>query len=103
MPLVQNLAIGIPLRVAATGTFKVGVSTHKAGIVGILVGSMSGPTVQMYHGQSALATNTTIIAAITCTANAFTPIPAYVSGGATFLVSGADSTVDLTIYWLPLV
>jgi len=101
MPFVQNMETGVPKRVTATGTISFGTASGRAGIIGVLVGSMTAPTLQLYHGQ-AVAASSTIITNITAAANAFTRIPAYVSGGATFVVTGVDSTVDLTIYWNPL-
>jgi len=93
--------IGVPLRVTATGTSSIGNANRKAALLGILVGSMTAPTVRIHQGQ-AVAASSTIIGNITCAANAFTRIPVYTSGGATFVVTGVDSTVDLTIYWNPL-
>ena len=95
------MEIGVPRRVTATGTLSFGVAGRPAGIVGVLVGSMTAPTIQLYQGQ-AVAASSTIIGNITCAANAFTQIRAYCSGGATAVVTGVDSTVDLTIYWNPL-
>ena len=99
MPFMQNTEVGVPQRVSATGTISFG--TGKLGLVGVLIGSMTGPTLQFYHG-GAVATSATIIGNITCAANAFTRIPVYASGGVTAVITGAESTVDLTIYWNPL-
>ena len=99
MPFTQNTEVGVIRRVTATGTFSVG--TGKIGLMGVLIGSMTAPTLQVYHG-GAVAASATIASNITCPANAFTRIPAYCSGGSTFVVTGVDSTVDLTIYWNPL-
>ena len=95
------MEIGFMQRVTATGTLSVGTSGTKAALLGVLVGSMTAPTIQLYQGQ-AVAASSTIIGNVTCAANAFTRIPAYCSGGATAVVTGVDSTVDLTIYWNPL-
>ena len=99
MPFIRNTEVGVGQRVSATGTISFG--TGKLGLVGVLVGSMTGPTIQIYHG-GAVAASATIIGTITCAANSFTRIPAYVSGGATAVITAVDSTVDLTIYWNPL-
>ena len=95
------LEIGVAKRITATGTHTLGTSSTKAALLGIQVGSMTAPTIQAYQGQS-VAASATIIGTITCAANTFSRMPAYVSGGATFVVTGVDSTVDLTIYWNPL-
>lgn len=95
------MEIGFMQRCVATGTLSVGTSGTKAALLGVLVGSMTAPTIRVFQGQ-AVAASATIIGNITCAANAFTRMPAYVSGGATFVVTGVDTTVDLTIYWNPL-
>jgi len=101
--MLFNTEAGVMTHVTATqtGTFSIGVVGKPAALVGILVGSvLTAPSVNIWQGQTTGAT-LTIIGTITCAANAFTRIPAYCSGGATFYVS-ACTLPDLTIYWNPL-
>lgn len=83
-----------------TGVVSLGTSVRPAVLLGVLVGSvLTAPTLQIWVGQTTGA-GQTIIGTITCSANAFTRIPAYCSGGATIYVS-ACTLPDLTIFWNP--
>lgn len=103
-----NIEYGVSTRVtaAATGVVVCGSSGRNGfptniALLGILVGSVAtAPTVNIWHGQTTGA-GATMIGTITCPANAFTRIPAYGSGGATFYFSNV-TTPDCTIYWNPL-
>ena len=103
-----NLEYGLATRVTAAQTGVIvcgssgahGFATNIA-LLGILVGSVgTAPTVQVWQGQ-VTAAGATMIGLITCAANAFTRMPAYCSGGATFYFSGV-TTPDCTIYWNPI-
>lgn len=91
---------GVSTRVSATAAFSLGAGNNIQ-LLGVLVGAVTtAPTFQILHGATMVA-GATMIAAITCPANAFTRVPAYLSGGATIKPSGTE-VPDLVIYWNPV-
>jgi hypothetical protein len=91
--------MGVAKRVSATGAFSLGAGNN-IGLVGVLVGaSTAAPVLAIHHGAT-MVSGATMIAALTAPANAFTRIPAYLSGGATINVTGVEIP-DLNIYWNP--
>lgn len=92
--------IGTPSRVTATGTLIIGSASQRIGIIGVLVGAcQTAPMMQVWQGQT--TAGTTLIGVVTLPLNAFTRMPVYSSGGATFWFSNCIAP-DITIYWNPL-
>ena len=93
--------IGVPLHVTVTGTlWTVGNANSNASILGISVGAqITAPLVRIWQGQTTGAT--TIVGGMTCAVNAFTRVPAYCSGGASFWFLNSE-VPDITIYWNPV-
>ena len=101
MQFTTEAAPFVRVTATQTGVVSFGTSTRPSILVGVLVGSvLTAPTVQMWVGQTTGA-GQTIIGTITCSANAFTRIPAYCSGGATIYIS-ACTLPDLTIFYNPI-
>lgn len=100
-----NSEVGVFTRVTAaqTGVVTIGVAGKPSALYGVLAGANANgtaPTVQVWQGATTGA-GTTLIGVMTLTRSAFTPMPAYLSGGATFYVSNCELP-DLTIFWNPL-
>ena len=77
MQWTTEAGVGLRVTSAQTGVVNFGTATRPSILLGILVGSvLTAPTVQIWQGQVTGA-GQTIIGSITCSANAFTRIPAY--------------------------
>lgn len=93
--------VGFIKRVTVTGTLHtIGAAGSKAALLGISVGAqITAPMVQIWQGQT--TGSTTILGLCTLPLNAYTRIPAYCSGGASFWFLNSEAP-DITIYWNPL-
>ena len=87
-------------RLTVTGTLTIGASGSKMALLGISVGAcQTAPQVSIWQGPS--TGSTTILGNCTLPLNAFTRLPAYCSGGATFNFVNCIAP-DITIYWNPV-
>ena len=91
---------GETTRMTVTGTLSIGGDAAKMAMLGMSVGAgATAPMVQIWEGQT--TGSTTILGICTLPLNAFTRIPAYCSGGATFNFLNCANP-DITIYWNPV-
>ena len=89
--------VGRPTRVTSAGTIVTVLSSAPLALIGIGVATvLTGQFVQLWHGNT---TATLILGTMSMASNTYTPIPADLPSGLTYVVTNED--IDLTIYWQP--